>query len=299
MANRVRPYIRRMENALRGLVLGFVVALAACGGGGDAQTATTQSPSSASAPAVLRVFIFGGQSTMLGSDALIAADGTSDLADVGQQTDADRSTLFSFNSHALRYEWGAIRGHDGYHYGEPLIAGKPVKVHGPEVGFARAMGGNIAIIKYADNFFELENGHSPWVKPGTRWAAWQAFIDEQLAALGKPYVIAGFIWDQGIDDALCIRTQEEYAADLRQMAADLRAKFGNKPFILARSVNSQIAGNVAMAPIRAGQAEVGGEPGNGWIDLDDLGPYVAIQHLTASSEIVSGQRFAAAFNRSR
>lgn len=261
-------------------------ALTACGGGGDSQA--SEQP--------LQVFIFAGQSNMLGSDALIApTNGVQDLVDIQQQTDTDRASRLAFRSRLLSYDWGDIRGHNGYHIGMSSIDGKPVKVHGPEVGFDRRMGGNIYVIKYADNFTELENGRSPWVKGGSRWVAWQAFVDAQLASIGKPYVIAGFVWDQGIDDAMLIRDKAAYKADLQLVAHDLRAKFGNKPFILARVVDSPIAGEVAMAPIRDAQVEVGQEPGNAWINVDDLGPYVASHHMTSAAHLVSGKRFAEAY----
>jgi len=259
------------------------IALSACGGGGGSQ-----------APAEpVQVFIFAGQSNMLGSDAIITSNGTTDLAEAKEQVDADRASLFSFKSRTLSYPWGDLRGHDGYYMGEPLIYGKPAKVHGPEVGFNRRLGGNIVIIKYADNYNALENGRSAWVKPGTRWTAWQEYVDQQLATINGPYVVAGIIWDQGIDDGLLIRDGASYKADLQQIIRDVRAKFGaNKPFILARSVNSVIAGSVAMAPIRAAQVEVGSEPGNRWTDEDDLGPYVASHHLSEAAQLVSGKRFA-------
>lgn len=268
--------------------------LAACGGGGDSpQTAVALQAQQAP----LQVFIFAGQSNMLGADAIISGDGVHDLADTGQQTASDRGVRFTMSTRFLRYEWGDIRGHNGYHIGLSTINGKPVKVHGPEVGFSRTLNARVAIIKYADNYTATENGRSAWVAPGSRWTAWQAFVDAQLAALGEPYEVAGFIWHQGIDDGALARSQADYAADLRQVAADLRAKYGGRPFVLARSVFSGVVGGT-MTPIRAGQLEVAADPGNGWVDVDDL-PLVATHHLTAPAQLVAGQRFAAEYMRLR
>lgn len=269
---------------MKSTLLLLLLLLAGCGGGGSDEP--------------VHVFIFAGQSNMAGSDATITADMVHDLADAGMQTDVDRTALFTFQGGASSYPWGDIRGHEGVSLGRNYLTPDTthhVKVHGPEVGFNRAMGGNIAIIKYADNYTSLEGGRSAWVAPGTRWTAWQAFVDKQLAALGRPYVIEGFVWFQGIDDGLLARDHDSYKADLEKIAADLRAKYGNHPLILGQSVNSPIAGSAAMAPIRWAQVEVGGESGNALITVDDLGPYVNSHHLCESSQVIAGQRFAAAY----
>src|SRR5690242_16125425 len=46
----------------------------------------------------LNLFLFAGQSNMAGADALIASTGEKDLAAAGEQTHADRNTLFTFGS---------------------------------------------------------------------------------------------------------------------------------------------------------------------------------------------------------
>lgn len=264
--------------------------LAACGGGGGTSTPT----SGPLGVEPVRVFIFAGQSNMLGADATISADKVHDLAEVALQTDVDRSSLLTVGG-AESYPWGDIRGHNTVSLSEEFIAGLRVKGHGPEVGFNRALGGNVAIIKFAANYHALEGGRSAWVAPGSLWVQWQAFVDQQLAAIGKPYVIAGFVWSQGIDDGILRRDHDAYKADLRKIAADLRAKFGVRPFILAREVDSQVAGSAAMAPIRQAQVEVGNEPGNSWVTVDDLGPYVNTHHLSAAAQLVAGQRFASGY----
>jgi hypothetical protein len=247
--------------------------------------------------AAAQVFIFAGQSNMAGADAVISPSRTEDLVDTGQQTDADRSARFtSHDDGPCATQWGDIRGHDGSSFGETTVNGRSrSRCTARRSGFAR-IGHRVAIIKFADNFTALENGRSPWVAPGSRWRAWQAFVDAQLAALGEPYQVVGFVWHQGIDDALLQRDRAGYEADLRQIAADLRARFGPLPFVLARSVNSPIAGGAAMAPIRAAQVAVGESAGNAWIDVDDLGPFVNAHHLTAAAQLVAGRRFAEAMH---
>lgn len=245
-----------------------------------------------SSAAPIKVFIFAGQSNMAGADALVDPIlKTKDLKDLQRTTIEDDSTRFVFRVGANEGAWETVRGHNTTLYGERLLNGLPYKGHGPEVGFNRALGGKIAIIKYANNYGALENGRSAWVNPGSLWTAWQGFVDRQLAALGEPYVIEGFIWHQGIDDGLLKRSQQDYERDLRQIIADLRAKFGIKPFVLARSVNSPVAGAEFMAPIRSGQVAVGSELHNGWVNVDDS-TLINYHHLTAASQLVVGERFA-------
>lgn len=281
-------------NPFNALVLSACLLLASCGGGSD--ESDTPAPTESATPPI-PVFVFAGQSNMNGSDAAISlTTGVLDLVDMGLQTDMDRSALFTMATPSTSYPWGDIRGHNGYHYGRAFLDGKPVKVHGPEVGFNRTVGGNIAIVKYADNYQALEDGRSAWVKPGTRWTAWQAFVDQQLTSLGRPYKVVGVVWFQGIDDGLLNRPKEDYQADLIQLLADVRAKFGNVPVVVGRSVNSPIAGAAAMAPIRAAQVEVGSMPGNAWIDVDDL-QIVADHHLSSAAQLTAGQRFGEAYLR--
>jgi Carbohydrate esterase, sialic acid-specific acetylesterase len=243
-----------------------------------------------------KVFIFAGQSNMLGADALIDPElKTVDLSDLQQQTVEDLASWFTLGGQCS-HAWGDIRGHATLSFAERELDGQTFKGHGPEVGFNRALGGGIAVIKWTGNFSALENGRSPWVGTGSFWTEWQKFVDERLESLDMPYEVAGFVWAQGIDDALVQRSHDDYIADLRQLIADLRAKYGNVPFVLARSVNSEVAGVDAMRPIRQAQLEVAAEPGNAWVDLDDLGPYVNIHHLTAQGQLTFGSRAAAAWN---
>jgi hypothetical protein len=284
----------------------FVASLfVGCGKGrGEHDSAAAKLPPLApimqsSAPDALRVFIFAGQSNMLGADAIIVPSGTQDLAQAGLQTDVDRSALFTMGTQTMSYAWGGIQGHQGLTYGNTNINGLPVKVHGPEVGFNRALGGNIRIVKYTDNYTALENGHSAWVRPGSRWTAWQTFVDARLATIGKPYKIVGVVWFQGIDDGVLNRDKASYRADLLQMISDVRARYGPVPFILGRSVNSPMANARSIAGVREAQNEIGAMPRNGLVVVDDLGPFIRGHHLTAAAQLISGQRFAEEYKRLR
>lgn len=258
--------------------------LVACGGGGS------ETPAQPAQPKPLQVFVFAGQSDILGADATITDDEVHDLAEAGLQTAADKSTRLALGG-AESYPWGDVRGHNGVARGERYVGAARVKVHGPEVGFSRALGGNIAIVKYATNFAGLDNGRSPWVKPGWAWTDWQAFVDAQLAQLNQPYVIAGVIWWQGVDDGVLYRPKAAYKADLVQIAADVRAKFGNVPFI--------VGVDTVTPDVHDAQMEVGVMNGNGRVEIDDLLPYIYGYHLSEPAQVTMGRRFAAEYKRLR
>jgi hypothetical protein len=266
-------------------------------------------------PVTIRhVLILGGQSNMAGADALIEPKaGLRDLVDLGTQTAADRDTLFTFGArfdptHAHSYAWGHIRGHGGVANGKLTSPeGAIYKVIGPEAGLARALAKHgwrdVAIIKAAANFQQLENDRSPWVRPNSHWTHWTAFIHARLAELRQrdsEVHVRGFIWHQGIDDGLLGRSQPAYEADLRQLIADLRTEFGTPttPFILARSVDSPVAGKPKMAPIRQAQVAVAETTERAaWVDTDDLGPYQRQHHLSAKAQLIVGQRMGEALAR--
>lgn len=251
---------------------------------------------------VLNLYIAAGQSNMLGADALVNGVGTQDMEDAGVQTEDDRRGLITFNDgSSLVYKtpggpWGDIRGHLGTSLGVPGFY-----VHGPEVGFNRSANvdglPNVAVIKFADNFGALESGKSPWVKPGSLYTALAAHINSSLSALaslGYTTNFKGFLWAQGIDDALLGRTQAQYSADLTQIISDLRSDFGipTSPFIIERSVDSPIAGAGPMAEIRNGQVAVAMADADAqYFSVDDLTPYVNSHHLTSASQITAGERF--------
>lgn len=247
------------------------------------------------------VHIMAGQSNMHGADAVInVSTKTLSLAANGTQTAADLAALFKLGGAAYTTPLAAINGHQGTSLGVDNVAGAPIMVHGPEVGLNRTLyassSANRVYLKYTDNFSALESGKSPWAPSGTRWTAWQAFVDAQLAAItaaGNTYTIVGFFWAQGIDDGLLARTKASYTSDLRAIITALRTKFGlTIPFILSRSINSAIAGSTNMAPIREGQLEVAADQYNYWVDLDDLTPYVNTHHMTSVNQIIHGNRYA-------
>lgn len=249
---------------------------------------------------VINLFLFAGQSNMAGAD--------SEVADPPgfQQTDADRLTRFTTaplpgGDHSDLYvPWGGIRGHQ--------IKNK--LVHGPEVGFARALyqagWRDVAIIKVFANFGR-DVQTWPWSENGSLHDAWMKFVDariKELTANGDTVQVRGFIWHQGIDDAIHGKLALEYDKNLSGLIASLRKRFQaeDAPFVLARSVNSKIAqptpdpeGKSLMSIVRRLQVQVGESVSKcGWIDVDDL-PNVNRHHFSADSQLMIGQRYGATF----
>jgi D-aminopeptidase len=249
---------------------------------------------------VLNVFLLAGQSNMAGADSEVA------VPPGFQQTAADSATRFTMaplrpGEKPPQYvAWGEIKGHEA----------KGKLVHGPEVGFARALYAagwrDLAIIKVHANF-RRDAPSWPWAEGEPLFDAWTKFVDArltELAAEGRAARVCGFIWHQGIDDALHGTLAVQYERNLSALIETLRKRYATAetPFVLARSVNSRIAqprpdpeNKSPMAMVRRAQVKVGESvPYAAWIDVDDL-PNVNTHHFTASSQLVIGQRFAEAF----
>ena len=254
---------------------------------------------------VLNVFLFAGQSNMAGADSLIGTPPGF------VQTEADRQTHFTYapgpgDDGSDHYcPWGEVRGHRTRSPENP-----DGLVHGPEVGFARTLYDaghhSIAVIKVSANIPPEEDAWL-WGPGGSFFTAWTSFVDRRLAELqgrGHQCRVRGFVWHQGIDDALNAKRAPECAENLRSLIRALRQRYGDvgTPFVLARSVDSEIAGNMTgsgpeapMAFVRAAQVAVAdADPYAAWVNVDDQ-PNVAIHHFTAAGQLVIGQRFADAY----
>ncbi|MBS0261711.1 MAG: hypothetical protein JSS02_07105 [Planctomycetes bacterium] len=269
-----------------GLVAGIVLAVATASQAADQK--------------VLNVFLLAGQSNMAGADSEVMEPGGF------QQTEADRASRFTTaplpeGDKSPQYlPWGEIRGHSV----------KNKLVHGPEVGFARELHAagwrDLALIKVYANFSrEVETW--PWAQGGTLFEAWTRFVDARLAELreqGYEVRVRGFLWHQGIDDAIHKKLAVSYQQNLTDLIGVLRKRYADDqaPFVLARSVNSRIAQpqpdpqNVSpMAVVRRAQVQVGESvPHAAWIDVDDL-LNVNTHHFSAAGQLVIGQRYGKSF----
>jgi D-aminopeptidase len=248
----------------------------------------------------VNVFLLAGQSNMAGADSEVA------VPPGFQRTAADRETRFTAaplpdGEVSPRFvPWGEIEGHEA----------KGKLVHGPEVGLARALHlagwRNVAIIKVYANFSRDVRGW-PWGEGGDLFTAWTKFVDARLAEIaaeGRKAIICGFVWHQGIDDAIHGKLASQYQHNLSDLIGVLRKRYATDqtPFVLARSVNSRMAQPLTdhehtspMAQVRRSQVNVGESvPYAAWIDVDDL-PNENTHHFSADSQMVIGRRFGEAF----
>ena len=260
----------------------------------------TSRPASAAAKPVLKVFLLAGQSNMAGADSVVPDPPGF------QPTAADRATRFTTapipegDQSKLYVPWAEMRGHQA----------KGVLVHGPEVGFARTIHAagwrDVAIIKVHANFTR-DAMTWPWGEGGALFNAWTKFVDARFAELkaeGYSVRVCGFLWHQGIDDAIQGPFADRYERNLSELIGVLRKRYDAEaaPFVLARSVNSPIAHAITgvgeqspMARVRRAQVAVGtAVPRAGWIDVDDL-PNVNTHHFSADSQLVIGRRFGETF----
>jgi D-aminopeptidase len=260
------------------------------------------SANAASDKQVVNVFLLAGQSNMAGADSEVT------VPPGFQQAAADHETRFTAaplpeGENSPRYvPWGEIKGHEA----------KGKLVHGPEVGFARALYSagwrDVAIIKVYANF-RRDARVWPWGEGGELFAEWTKFVDARLAEIaveGRTTRICGFVWHQGIDDAIHGTFASQYHHNLCNLIGVLRKRYSpeQSPFVLARSVNSRIAqphpdreGTSPMAQVRRAQVSVAETvPYASWIDVDDL-PNVNTHHFSAESQLIIGRRFGEAFLR--
>ena len=140
----------------------------------------------------LNVFILAGQSNMAGADSV----------SLQFRLDARvRSTLFTstaLSTDSSFLAWGPLRRQN--------VKGQ--LVHGPEIGLAhslqRAGYRRLAMIKVHANFGRDEKAW-PWRPDGRLFKQWMAFVNDRLQELrdqGHSVRVRGFIWHQGIDDAI-------------------------------------------------------------------------------------------------
>ena len=134
-------------------------------------------------------------------------------------------------------------------------------------------------------------------------------IDDRLGELrkqGHSIRVRGFIWHQGIDDAIHRKFAPQYERNLTNLIGELRERYDAEraPFVLARSVNSRIAQPTPdpeqkspMATVRRAQTQIARSVSKvAWVNVDDL-PNVNTHHFTAAGQVVIGRRFGEAFLR--
>ncbi len=219
----------------------------------------------------LRVFIFAGQSNMVGSDSK-AKDIQRFPPFEGLDKPQDK-VLFSYNI-----------GREDKRVSNGWIALQPVdNIVGPELSFARRVSQEIqapiAIIKCAAGGTTLGGDWNPDAPTGFKlYPLALQLIQSSLAELDGQkvaYRIEGFMWHQGENDMFNKEFKPNYGKNLKNFLASWRRdlKAPNLKFYIGELCTKTIWGmdnRENMYAIRAGQKEV--------TESDPLAEYIATSH---------------------
>ncbi len=219
----------------------------------------------------VRVFIFAGQSNMVGSDS--KADDIDRFPPFAGLALPQDKVLFSYNL-----------GREEKRTSEGWVALQPVNgVVGPELSFARRVSREIdapiAIIKCAAGGTTLGGDWNPDEPSGFKlYPLALQWVRDSLAELDRrklPYRIEGFLWHQGENDMFDDGFRKEYGRNLRNFLARWRRDLGmpGLKFYIGEHCTKTIWGmdnRDRMYALRAGQKTV--------TDSDPLAEYVRTSH---------------------
>jgi hypothetical protein len=220
----------------------------------------------------LRVFIFAGQSNMVGSDSKVG-DIKRFPPFAGLEAPQDK-VLFSYNI-----------GREDKLTSNGWVALQPVNgVVGPELSFARRVvqetGAPIAIIKCAAGGTTLGGDWNPDSPSGFKlYPLALELVRSSLAELERrkvPYRIEGFMWHQGENDMFDDKFKPAYGANLKNFLASWRRdlKTPGLKFYIGELCTKTIWGmdnRENMYAIRAGQKSA--------TESDPLAEYIPTSHV--------------------
>ncbi|MCA9140820.1 MAG: hypothetical protein KDB00_28810, partial [Planctomycetales bacterium] len=232
----------------------------------DAKVAADQNPE------VVRVFIFAGQSNMVGSDSKIT-DVTNFPPFVGYdqpQPDVRFNYCIGRENKSISGGWVPLQSVNG--------------IVGPELSFARevkkTINGPIAIIKIAAGGTHLGGDWNPDEPSGFKMCplALQVIRDAlaDLESQGIPYRLEGFMWHQGENDMFNPEYMANYGANLKNFLSCMRRDLNapNLRFYIGELCTKTIWGmdlRPRMHAISLGQQSVTRE--------DPLADFVATSHV--------------------
>lgn len=135
---------------------------------------------------------------------------------------------------------------------------------GPELQFGHVAGDHfdqpVLLIKTAWGGKSLQKDFRPPGSGGETGPFYRQMISEVKKALGElkdsRYELAGFVWMQGWNDMISQEATDEYAVNLRNLAADIRAELNSPqlPFVVGELGNGGPAKEGSnMAKFRAAQ----------------------------------------------
>jgi|GEM_PF-191695 len=205
----------------------------------------------------VKVFILAGQSNMVGHGEVYANANRRAVGSLEYEVDHDTSGSFrgiawGTNNWKVRKDvWVRFdRGESGLKKGDLTIGyGATDKEIGPELQFGNVMGDYFAdqvlLIKTAWGGKSLGVDFRPPSSGGTTGIFYRKMIDEVHAALnnlaaefpgyrGQGYQLAGFVWNQGWNDAGDSSLYKEYRSNMVHLIKDVRHDLGETdlPFVI-------------------------------------------------------------------
>ncbi|MBV8303373.1 MAG: hypothetical protein JOZ04_04130 [Acidimicrobiia bacterium] len=238
--------------------------------------------SSGNADAAVPLFVFAGQSNMVG----LGSQGWPLPADLAKPS---ATTLFWVSQTRA---WSTTPSTPGGIYGPDVSAMKAL---------ARRLGGTVLDVKLAVSGTSLAGPWDP-SRPDGLYAPLKAVVADALASRlsghGAPKV-AGFFWMQGESDAQDPAAAANYAANLRRLLDQVRSDFRSPrlPIVLGRiRPYVPLATAAATAEVRAAiDGAAASTPNVRSVSTDAL-PMTADQyHFTGPGLVTLGDEFAAAY----
>ncbi len=216
----LRVFRRGTQAVICAAVLGFCIGLPA--------------PRTAHATDPIRLYVFAGQSNMVGKDAL-----ASDLPLIAPTaTVAPPAVLFWGPVSDFPTMWGPLKAPT------EIFQARQHQGFGPEIGAApllaeRHPGSTIAVVKFASSGTSLYRDWNP-NRAGSLYERMIARVKRAVERLERtkkaPVRVAGFFWMQGESDSERLRTAKAYEANLagliRAVRRDLRST--HLPFVIGR-----------------------------------------------------------------
>jgi hypothetical protein len=163
---------------------------------------------------------------------------------------------------------------------------------------SNALGGSpVAQVKYAVSGTNLFDQWNPGGS-GNLYDAMVARVNQSIADLqtqrGETAYVAGFFWMQGESDAMSAAFRGDYAANLTNLIASVRAEFGkpNLPFVFGQIIDFAPPDSTSVRAQQ--QAVADAVPTTAFILTDDL-PHNDFIHFSGQGIYTMGERFAAGY----
>jgi acetyltransferase-like isoleucine patch superfamily enzyme len=250
-----------------------------------ASTALAQGGSQAvTSVGAVPVFVFAGQSN---------AVGVNNISELTPAQLATQPNVLYYGPNETGNTWSALTPFSN----SPNVDGSFGAEISTGLTISNALGGAlVAEVKYARGATNLYDQWNP-ADVGNLYDNLVARVKQSLLdlqALGHTGYVAGFFWMQGESDAMSDDFRDDYATNLTNLIASVRADFGNPklPFVFGQIIDFDHPDSTA---VRAQQQAVADVVANtAFILTDDL-PHNDFIHFSGQGIYTLGERFGAGY----